>query len=146
MLKEMDNAPLFDLPDNTGKLHALKDLQGKMVVVYFYPKDDTPGCTREACDFRDNLASLAKQDCVVLGISRDNGNSHQKFKEKYQLNFTLLSDSDQTIHQAYDALEGEKVVRSTFLINQSGKIAKIWRNVKVDGHVAAVLQAVNEMR
>lgn len=146
MLKLMDEAPLFDLTDSHGKLYSLKDFHGKVVVVYFYPKDDTPGCTREACDFRDNLASLAARHCVVLGISRDSANSHQKFKEKYSLNFTLLSDPDGAVHKAYGAIEETKIIRSTFLIDKNGNIAQIWRNVKVDGHVTAVLKEIEAIK
>ena len=142
MLQENQLAPNFTLVDNTGKSHSLADTRGKCVVVYFYPKDDTPGCTREACDFRDNLAALTKENCLVWGISKDNASSHVKFIEKYDLNFTLLSDTDLKVHEAYEALEDNKTIRSTFLIDQNGKLAKVWSKVKVDGHVSSVLTAI----
>jgi len=142
MLQENQLAPNFTLVDNTGKSHSLADTRGKCVVVYFYPKDDTPGCTREACDFRDNLAALTKENCLVWGISKDNASSHVKFIEKYDLNFTLLSDTDLKVHEAYEALEDNKTIRSTFLIDQNGKLAKVWSKVKVDGHVSSVMTAI----
>jgi peroxiredoxin Q/BCP len=145
MLEENQLAPNFTLVDNTEKSHSLVDVRGKPVVVYFYPKDDTPGCTREACDFRDNLAVLTKENCLVWGISKDNTSSHAKFIDKYDLNFTLLSDTDLKVHKAYGALEDNKTVRSTFLIDQNGKLAKIWPTVKVDGHVSAVMVAVKAL-
>jgi len=145
MLMENGSAPLFTLNDHLGKSYSLNDFQGKYVVIYFYPKDDTPGCTREACDFRDNFAVLAKENCVVLGISKDDAKSHAKFTDKYDLNFTLLSDTDFTVHKMYGAAADNKTIRSTFLIDKSGKIAKIWPNVKVDGHVAAVIKAIGDL-
>jgi peroxiredoxin Q/BCP len=145
MLMENQSAPLFTLNDHLGKSYGLSDFQSKYVVIYFYPKDDTPGCAREACDFRDNLAALAKENCVVLGISKDDAKSHEKFAGKYDLNFTLLSDVDFKVHEAYGARIDNKTIRSTFLIDKNGKIAKIWPNVKVDGHVAAVMKAIVDL-
>ncbi len=144
MIKERSKAPDFTLPDDTGTLQTLAQFRGKWVVIYFYPKDDTPGCTKEACDFRDNLPNLAKKNCVVLGISKDNEKSHTKFKEKYDLNFILLSDADLAVHKSYHALEEGKTIRSTFLIDGQGNIVKIWPKVKVDGHVSAILKVLEE--
>ena len=146
MLKEQSKAPNFNLLGSDNKQHSLEEHKGKMVILYFYPKDDTPGCTKEACDFRDNLAELASKNCVVYGISKDPVESHQKFKDKYSLNFILLSDPKLTIHEAYYSVENGKVKRSTFLIDREGKIAKIWNNVKVDGHVAAVLKMIEDIQ
>ena len=145
MLKEKQLAPNFNLKDEKGHTHTLSDLQGKYVVVYFYPKDDTPGCTREACDFRDNLSALAKENCVVLGISKDDMASHSKFIHKYNINFTLLSDIDFKVHEAYGTRVDSKTTRSTFLIDKKGHIAKIWSPVKVEGHVSAVMKAIEDL-
>ena len=126
--------------------------QGKKIVLYFYPKDDTPGCTTEACSFRDNLPRFGKADAVVLGISKDSLESHKKFIEKYSLNFTLLSDKDLVAHKLYDtwklkSLYGREywgTERSTFVIDQEGRVKKIFRKVKVDGHEKDVLQALSQ--
>jgi len=146
-------APAFTLADSASKKHALKDYLGKKVVVYFYPKDDTPGCTTEACDFRDSLDTLGDQGVAVLGISADSSASHQKFADKYKLNFTLLSDPDKKVMEAYGAwgektLYGKKsigVIRSTFLIDDKGRVAHVWANVKAKGHVAQVLAKLEAM-
>lgn len=143
-------APNFSAPDDTGKVHALKDYQGQKVVLYFYPKDDTPGCTTESCDFRDNLKSLGKLGVAVLGVSKDSVKSHAKFKEKYNLNFPLLSDEDGDMCENYGtwvekSMYGKKymgIERSTFLIDEKGKIAQIWTKVKVDGHIDDVIAAL----
>ena len=119
----------------------LVDYKGKWIVLYFYPKDDTPGCTREACGFQDLSKIFHEHNAVILGVSRDDADSHQDFKKKYKLAFPLLSDPDLTLHKAYGAWD-EKVIRSTFLIDPQGKITKIWPNVKVDGHVEKVLKAI----
>lgn len=143
-------APAFKLSDDAGNIVSLSDFKGKKVVLYFYPKDSTPGCTTEACDFRDNLNRLTKSGAVVLGLSADSVESHRKFKEKQGLNFPLLSDPD---HKALDAygvwqeksLYGRKfmgIVRSTFIIDGDGKIAKVFPKVKVAGHVDEVLAAL----
>ncbi|MBS0186044.1 MAG: thioredoxin-dependent thiol peroxidase [Proteobacteria bacterium] len=148
ILKEGDPAPLFEssLPD--GSPFALSSLKGKKVILYFYPKDNTPGCTKEACDFRDHWKDFQKSDVVVLGISRDSHKSHHIFKSLFSLPFTLLSDENGEISKAYGtwvekSMFGKKyfgLERATFLIDETGKIQKIWRKVKVLGHVQKVLQ------
>jgi peroxiredoxin Q/BCP len=145
-----DRAPDFTLESDTGQKVSLKDLRGKKVVLYFYPRDNTPGCTREACNFRDSLGSITSKDAVVFGVSNDSINSHKNFKQKYSLNFPLLSDPDKEVSKAYGVyklkdLYGIKhwgVERSTFLIDKDGKIAKIWRKVRVDDHRDEVIQAL----
>ena len=151
MLKEGDKAPSFNMATNTGEKVSLSKLKGKKVVLYFYPRDDTSGCTKEACGFRDDFAKYKKAGAVVIGVSKDSVESHQKFIDKYDLNFTLASD-DGTVCEKYDAwrmksMYGKEYMgigRSTFLIDTKGKINKIWPKVKVDGHVEEVLQAVKE--
>jgi len=148
-----DKAPAFNLEDQSGKSVKLSDLKGKTVVLYFYPKDDTPGCTREACAFRDEHSALKKAGAVVLGVSPDSGPSHAKFAGKYKLPFPLLADSDHAVSEKYGAwgeksLYGRKfmgITRSTFLIDASGKVARVWPKVKVDGHVDQVLEAIREI-
>ena len=148
-----DKAPAFSLEDQSGKTVKLSDLKGKTVVLYFYPKDDTPGCTREACAFRDEHSALRKAGAVVLGVSPDSGPSHAKFAGKYKLPFPLLADTDHAISEKYGAwgeksLYGRKfmgITRSTFLIDASGKVARVWPKVKVDGHVDQVLEAIREI-
>jgi len=152
MLKEGDKAPDFCLKgiDENGeeKEFCLKDFKGSRLILYFYPKDNTPGCTVEACDFRDNLNVLVEKGYKVVGVSPDSINSHRKFKDKYGLNFPLLSDPDKKVAEAYGAF-GEKkmygkvtkgIIRSTFLIDEEGKIAKAWYNVKAKGHVEKLLR------
>ena len=149
-LREGDQAPDFELPSSSGKPIKLSGLRGSKVVLYFYPKDDTPGCTAEACSFRDNLPRFGKADAVVLGISSDSLDSHRKFIEKYSLNFTLLSDKDLVAHRLYDTWKEKSMYgrqfwgteRSTFVIDEKGKIKRIFRKVKVDGHEKEVLQAL----
>ena len=149
-LKEGSVAPDFTLPSSTGKDVSLHALRGKKVVLYFYPKDDTPGCTKEACSFRDNLPKFEKLDAVVLGVSKDSFDSHQSFIKKYDLNFTLLSDEDLKAHQLYDTwkeknMYGKKYMgtdRSTFVIGEDGKIKKVFRHVNVEGHEKEVLEAL----
>jgi thioredoxin-dependent peroxiredoxin len=140
-------APPFSLPDQDGKMVSLEDFKGSKVVVYFYPKDDTPGCTAEACQFNDNLHAFQRAGAPVLGISADDADSHRKFREKYGLRFPLLSDLDHQVMEAYDAW-GEKtlygktmvgVLRSTFLIDEHGRVERAWYNVKADGHAEKVL-------
>ena len=150
MIEEGKKAPDFKLASSEGGEVVLKDLRGKIVVLYFYPKDDTPGCTREACAFRDSQAALKKKGVVVLGVSGDSLASHEKFKARYSLNFPLLSDPDKTVAQKYGAW-GEKVlygkktigmIRSTFVIDGAGVVRKVFPRVKVDGHAEKVLEAV----
>lgn len=145
-----DFAPKFTLPTDGGKTLSMSDLAGRNVVLYFYPKDDTPGCTREACAFRDNLPKFDSKDAVILGVSRDDADSHDQFKSKYQLPFTLLSDAEGKLCSDYGVLverekDGKKslgVNRSTFLIDKAGRIRKEWRGVNVDGHADEVLAAI----
>jgi thioredoxin-dependent peroxiredoxin len=140
-------APSFSLPDQDGKTVSLDDFKGSKVIVYFYPKDDTPGCTKEACQFNDNLHGFQRVGVPVLGISRDDTASHRAFREKYGLRFPLLSDVDHRVMDAYGAW-GEKtsygktsvgVLRSTFLIDEQGRVQHAWYNVKADGHAEKVL-------
>jgi thioredoxin-dependent peroxiredoxin len=146
-----DQAPDFTLPSSSGKSVKLSDLRGKNVVLYFYPKDDTPGCTKEACTFRDNLPKFGEVDAVVLGVSKDSLDSHADFIKKYGLNFTLLSDEDLKVNNLYHTwVEKENygrkywgTERSTFVIGKDGKINRIFRKVKVDGHELEVLQALS---
>lgn len=150
IVKVGDVAPDFTLPADDGRTVSLKSFRGKSVVLYFYPKDDTPGCTREACSFRDNLARVTSKGAVVLGVSRDDTKSHGKFRDKYHLNFPLLSDDDGRVTTAYDvwrrkSMYGREffgIERTTFLIDPEGKIARIWPKVKVDGHTDEVLAAL----
>ena len=153
MLKEGDKAPAFKLPSVEGGDVGLKDFAGKTVVLYFYPKDDTPGCTREACAFRDSQAALKKAGAVVLGVSPDSVESHQKFRTKYKLNFPLLADADKSVSKKYGAY-GEKVmygkkvtgmIRSTFVIDGAGFVRKVFPRVKVDGHADKVLEVVSSL-
>lgn len=152
-LEEGSKAPAFTLTADDGTKVKLADYKGKPVVLYFYPKDDTPGCTREACAFRDRQAELQKLGAVVLGVSPDDTASHAKFKQKYQLNFPLLADPDHQVAEKFGAwreknMYGKKtygIVRSTFLIGPDGVIQKVWKNVKVDGHDEAVLSALKEL-
>ena len=153
MLKEGDKAPAFKLPSVEGGDVGLKDFAGKTVVLYFYPKDDTPGCTREACAFRDSQAALKKAGAVVLGVSPDSVESHQKFRTKYKLNFPLLADADKAVAKKYGAF-GEKVmygkkvtgmIRSTFVIDRDGVVRKVFPRVKVDGHADKVLEVVSSL-
>ncbi|MFW6066711.1 MAG: thioredoxin-dependent thiol peroxidase [Myxococcota bacterium] len=147
-------APAFTLPSSDGGKVSLKDLAGKWVVLYFYPKDDTPGCTTEAQDFRDAKAKLSRRGAVVLGVSKDSIDSHCKFIDKHGLNFQLLSDPDGKVLEKYGAwgeknMYGKKtmgVIRSTVLIDPAGKVAKVWPRVRVKGHVDQVLSALDEAR
>ncbi len=149
-LKEGEKAPDFSLPASDGKTVSLKSLAGKKVVLYFYPKDNTSGCTVEACSFRDNDAKLKKAGAVVLGVSADSIASHQKFAGKYSLPFLLLSDEGAKVASAYGAwgeksLYGRKYMgmfRTTFLIDEKGKLAKVWPKVKAAGHAEEVLAAI----
>jgi peroxiredoxin Q/BCP len=143
-------APEFTLLDDEGHSISLKDFRGKKVILYFYPKDDTPGCTQEACDFEANASKIKKKNAVLIGISRDSVESHKKFKEKQNLNFILLSDSDASVCESFEvmvekSLYGKKyrgIDRSTFLIDENGKIENLWRKVKVAGHALEVLETI----
>lgn len=149
-LKEGDKAPAFTMKDASGNTVKLSDYKGQQVVLYFYPKDNTPGCTQEACDFRDAFKTLKKKGAVVLGVSCDSEKSHQKFAAKHDLPFPLLVDEDHRVAEAYGAwgeksLYGRKfmgLIRSTFLIGADGKVAKSWRKVKVAGHIDEVIEAL----
>lgn len=147
-LKIGDTAPDFTLPtDIENKEVTLHKLRGKKVVLYFYPKDNTPGCTKESCDFRDNYSAFQQQGAEVFGISKDGSKSHTKFKEKYALPFTLLVDANADVCEAYGVINKKSlfgktflgIQRSTFLIDEQGIIRGIWRKVKVPGHVEQVL-------
>ena len=149
-ISEKAPAPTFSLASTAGKNIGLKDLKGKKIVLYFYPKDDTPGCTKEACNFRDGIADLEKAGAVVLGVSPDDVASHEKFQKKFNLPFALLADTDHAVADAYGvwkekSMYGKKymgIERTTFIINGKGKIAKIFPKVKVEEHHAEVLAAL----
>jgi peroxiredoxin Q/BCP len=149
-----DPAPDFTLPAWPEGDIRLSDLRGRYVVLYFYPKDNTPGCTQESCDFRDACKAFENAGAVVLGISRDPVRSHQRFAEKFALPFRLLSDTDEVACSAYDVIRmknmyGKKVrgiERSTFLIDPDGRIAAIWRKIRVKGHVEEVLAALKDLQ
>jgi len=153
-LEEGDKAPDFTLPVDGGGKITLSKFKGKPVVLYFYPKDDTSGCTAEACAFRDNLPKFGKIEAEVIGISRDSVASHDKFKKKHDLNFTLGSDECGEVTETYGvwvekSMYGRKymgIERATFLIDPKGVIRKIWRKVKVPGHAEDVLRALKEMK
>lgn len=154
MLKAGDKAPAFSLESDGGGRVALQDLSGRKVVLYFYPKDDTSGCTTEACEFRDSWASVKAAGAVVLGVSPDSPASHDKFKAKYQLPFPLLADPDHRVAQSYGAW-GEKsmygrkyqgILRSTFIIDERGRVARVFPRVKPRGHAAEVLAALESSR
>ena len=150
-LKVGQKAPDFTVMDDQGEKVKLADLKGKKVVLYFYPKDDTPGCTKEACAFRDGIDKIKKRGAVVLGVSADSVESHKKFKSKFDLNFPLLADSDKKMVEAYGvwkekSMYGKKymgIERTTFVIDENGKIAHIFPKVKVDQHYDEVLEALN---
>lgn len=147
-----DPAPDFSLPDQDGTIVHLADLKGKRVVLYFYPKDDTPGCTKEACGFRDAKAKLAKLKAVVLGVSPDGPASHEAFRAKHKLAFTLLCDPDHQVAEKYGAwreknMYGKKsmgIARSTFVIDANGRVAKVFKAVRPDIHAEQVLAALAE--
>ena len=147
MITEGKKAPAFSLESDEGSQVSLKDFKGKTVILYFYPKDSTPGCTQQGCDFRDEYSAFKKKDVVILGVSKDSVKSHQKFKEKYDFPFLLLSDPESQVCKDYGvwkekSLYGRKymgVERTTFLISPDGKIKKIYPNVKVKDHIQAIL-------
>jgi len=148
-----DKAPAFTLPTDGGGTISLKDLKGKTVVLYFYPKDDTSGCTAEACAFRDALPDFSKVDAEIIGISKDPVRKHDKFKEKYELNFPFAADEDGKVCEAYGtwvekSMYGRKymgIERSTFVIDGKGVIREVWRKVKVPGHAGEVLNAAKAL-
>jgi peroxiredoxin Q/BCP len=152
MLKPGDPAPDFELESDAGERVRLSDLRGRKVVLYFYPKDDTPGCTTEACEFRDRLPEIEGRDATVLGVSPDDAGSHRKFRDKYDLPFTLLADTDHAVAEAY-GVWGEKkrygrtyegIFRTTFLIDGDGKVERVFEKVKPEGHADEVLSAIGD--
>ena len=150
MLKEGTVAPDFTVKDGNGETVRLKDLRGQKVVLYFYPKDDTPGCTKEACAFRDGISKIKAHGAVVLGVSPDSVESHKKFRDKFELNFPLLADPDKKVVESYGtwkekSMYGRKymgVERTTFIIDEQGKISHIFPKVKVGEHYDEVLEAL----
>jgi len=150
MLKEGVLAPEFELPDQEKILHKLSEYRGKKVVLYFYPKDDTPGCTKEACSFRDSFGEFRKNGMVVLGISKDTAASHVKFQEKYSLPFPLLSDVNTDVIKSYEAWGPKKfmgkellgVLRITYVIDEEGKILKAYEKVKPQDHAQEILKDI----
>jgi thioredoxin-dependent peroxiredoxin len=149
-----DRAPEVALPDETGTTHTLSDRAGSWTVVYFYPKDDTPGCTTEACAFRDLNDDIASLDAEIWGISPDGSGAHAAFRAKYGLPFTLLSDVDHSVAEAYGAWREKTnygktymgIARSSFLVDPDGRIARTWANVKAEGHAEQVLAALSDAR
>jgi peroxiredoxin Q/BCP len=152
MIREGDLAPDFSLPSDRGETIRLSDLRGRRVVLYFYPKDDTSGCTAEACGFRDSMPAFEERNAVVLGVSPDSASSHERFRDKYDLNFPLLVDEDHSVAEAYGAWgrkkmygrEYEGVLRSTFVIGPEGRIEKTFRKVKPTDHAVEVLTELEE--
>ncbi|GGH87514.1 peroxiredoxin Q/BCP [Pullulanibacillus pueri] len=152
MLEVGQKAPEFTLPATSGETLSLADFRGKNVVLYFYPKDMTPGCTTEACDFRDNHNKFSEINTVVLGVSPDPVDKHQKFTEKHELPFPLLADTEHEVAEKYDAWQLKKnfgkeymgIQRSTFVIDQNGNIAKVWPKVKVEGHVEEIYNFIKD--
>ena len=150
MLKIGDRAPEFELTATGGKKLSLKDLRGKKVVLYFYPKDDTPGCTKEACSFNENLSRIREKGVEVIGVSADTPASHEKFAKKYGLSFPLLSDETKEMMKAYGVWKqksfmGKKymgIERTTFIIDEKGVVAKVFPKVKVIGHTAEILESL----
>ena len=153
MLQVGKRAPAFNLESDSGKKVSLASLRGKRVVLYFYPKDDTPGCTQESCDFRDNLSRVEAQGAVVFGVSKDSVSSHQKFKEKFSLPFPLLSDPSHAMLEKYGVWKEKKlygraymgVERTTVILDENGTVAQIFPKVKVTGHVESVIEALQLM-
>ena len=153
LIDEGKKAPAFSLADQDGKTHRLADYAGRPVVLYFYPKDDTPGCTKESCAFRDNLPKFKKSKAAIFGVSILDEASKKRFADKFDLNFPLLADADHEVAENYGvwqkkSLYGRQfmgIVRTTYLIGPDGKIARRWDNVKVDGHAEEVLEAVQNL-
>jgi peroxiredoxin Q/BCP len=145
-LHEGDQAPTFHMKSNDGKSYSLADYKGKWVVLYFYPKDDTPGCTKQACSFRDNISKYEKLGIKVFGVSIDDVDSHDKFSEKFHLNFPLLADTDKKVSQAYGAFNNGKYSdRFTFLIKPDQTIGHIFKKVNVESHADEVLTAIEKI-
>jgi peroxiredoxin Q/BCP len=150
VLKENDLAPNFTLPDENEQQHSLSDFKGKTVVLYFYPKDDTPGCTKEACSFRDNFSEITSKGAIVIGISKDSPKSHEKFKIKYNLPFLLLADENAQVIKLYNCwgtknMYGKMIegtLRKTFIIDKDGKIKKIFEKVTPEGHAEEILKFI----
>ena len=153
MIKENTKAPIFKLPSTNKNDYSLKDSRGKYVIIYFYPKDDTPGCTIETNDFNKLLPKFKKLNCEILGISKDNLKSHDKFREKFKVKFDLLSDEETKVLKKYKVWGKKKfmgreymgISRSTFLIDKHGKIVKIWENVNVKDHAKEVLETLKSI-
>lgn len=153
MIKEKTKAPDFTLPSTNGENQKLKDLLGKYVVIYFYPKDDTPGCTIETNDFNKLLPKFKKLNCEIFGISKDTIKSHDKFKEKFKIKFDLLSDEELKVLKKYKVWGKKKfmgrefmgIIRSTLLIDKKGKVLKVWDNVKVKDHAKEVLETLKSL-
>lgn len=151
-LQPGDKAPNFSMPTNEGNTVSLADYAGRKLVLYFYPKDDTPGCTTEACNFRDNLPKFEKINAAILGVSKDSVAKHEKFVGKFSLTFPLAADEDGSVCEAYGtwgekSMYGKKYMgidRATFLIDENGTILNVWRKVKVPGHVDEVMQAIKD--
>jgi peroxiredoxin Q/BCP len=154
MIQIQKPAPAFSLPDQDGNVHSLADYRGKWVLLYFYPKDDTPGCTKESCGLRDVWSELIKRHCIVLGVSIDSPESHRKFRQKYELPFTLLSDESKEVVQAYGVWREKKFLgkaymgtaRLSFFIDPEGNVAKIYEDVKPEDHAQEVLQDLERLR
>lgn len=153
MLEVNSNAPNFDLPDQNGRSHKLSDYKNKWVVLYFYPKDDTPGCTKEACNFRDSISKFQDLDVQILGISKDPVASHKKFSDKFKLNFPILSDENKDVIEAYKSWgikkfmgrEFEGVIRNTYLIGPDGKIRKAYEKVNPLTHSSDILSDLESL-
>ena len=151
LIKIGQSVPNFTLQTDEGKLFSLENLKGKKIILYFYPKDDTPGCTKEACGFRDAWSDIIKTGAIVVGVSKDSVKSHQFFKKKYNLPFPLLSDKEGAVCEQYGVIVdtncfGKKyrgIKRTTFLIDENGNISAIWRKVKVDKHILEVLKEIS---
>ena len=154
MLEVGDQAPAFELQDQDGTTHSLEGYRGRWLVLYFYPKDDTPGCTKEACGFRDASDGLAALDAAVIGVSADDAAAHRKFAQKYELNFPLLVDPEKSVLEGYGAwtekqMYGKRymgVARITYLIDPDGRIAQVWPKVKAEGHADEVRAALEALR
>jgi peroxiredoxin Q/BCP len=143
----------FELPDQNGKIHKLSDYKGKWIVLYFYPKDDTPGCTKEACNFRDSINKFKKLGVVILGVSKDSVTSHKKFADKYHLNFTILSNEDKSVIKKYKSWgikkfmgrEFEGTIRNTYLINPKGEIVKFYEKVNPLSNAQQILKDLSSL-